>query len=169
MKINRMRIAVAGLAVGMAGNLWGLLTCRWLFKWVYEVCQPQIYRPEMLDGTFGWMLSMGASKVALGIFMVLAYAVAGQRLPGRGVRRGVWFGGLIWLLGLLPSKWSAFMSLTLPVETFLYWVANDLVASVLLGVLTVLLYEKAWGGLDRHVRGESAAGLQAQVVKSAVD
>ena len=131
-----------GFVAGMLSNLWGLLTCQWLFKWVYWLEPGNICRTEMLSANNPWLMAMGGLKIIIAIVTTLGYALVYKVMPAKGIVKGMVYGFLIWLVGLLPSRLLLYMSISISFSLILYWIANDLITYLLIGACIGALYKE---------------------------
>ncbi|HBG64625.1 MAG: hypothetical protein A2Y00_03695 [Omnitrophica WOR_2 bacterium GWF2_43_52] len=141
-KMKWKKIVVVGLVTGMVSNLWGMLTCQWLFKWVYFLEPVAICNTAMLKARTPWLLAMGILKIFIALLTTLGYGFLSKALPGKGMAKGLTYGFFIWLLGFLPSRLLLAMSTTMASGLIFYWIINDLVSYILLGACLGILYKE---------------------------
>lgn len=140
--MNLKKVITTGFVVGMISNLWGLLTCRWLFKWVYLLGPADICRTAMLNANTRWLVTMGGLKILIAIVTTFGYALAYKAMPAKGIVKGMAYGFFIWLIGCLPSRLLLYMSITISFSLILYWIANDLITYLLIGACIGALYKE---------------------------
>lgn len=140
--MNIRKIVFTGIAVGIASNIYGLITCRWLFKWVYFIDLPNIWKASMLSGNISWLISMGTMRMLISIITTLGYAILYKGLPFKSVKKGIAYGLLIWLLGLLPSRILLYLSMNISASIIIYWILDELVSYMLLGAVIGICYKE---------------------------
>ena len=140
--MNFKKIITTGFIVGMLSNLWGLVTCQWLFKWVYFLVPAGVCNTAMLGADKRWLLTMGALKIIIAILTTFGYALVYKAIPGKGIAKGMAYGFLLWLLGFLPSRLLLYMSTSLSYSLILYWIINDLLSYMLIGACVAALYKE---------------------------
>lgn len=140
--MNIKKIVFTGMIIGIVSNIYGIITCRWLFKWVYLIDSPNIWKISMLTGNTSWLISMGMIRILISIITTLGFAILYKGLPFKGAKKGIVYGLLIWLIGLLPSRILLYLSMNLSAAIIIYWILNELVSYMLLGVVIGILYEE---------------------------
>jgi len=131
----------AWLASAVFFNLWSLITCGWLFRWVYFAEPTEALRRGVLslsDGFFG--LSFLNNLILTGAFSFI-YALTEKILPGGRFRKGLIFGFFIWLVSWLLPFMRFVISLNLSIALSVYWCMNGLAVYVLTGVVIGFFYE----------------------------
>jgi len=78
--------------------------------------------------------SVGFGIIA-GILLALVYAIVRNALPSVGVRRGIVYGFLVFLIAGVPGSLSLYLLVNLPSALIAYWALEDLVAYLLGGVI----------------------------------
>ena len=78
--------------------------------------------------------SFGFALVA-GILFALVYALAGCCLPGSDMKRGAYYGFLIWLVAGIPSMLSLILLVNLPWDLVGIWTIIGLVVYLINGAL----------------------------------
>lgn len=135
-------VVTTGFIVGMISNLWGFITCQWLFKWAYYLEGAAFCRRAMLNADTGWLVVMGGLKILIAILTTLGYALVYKLIPAKGVRKGLSYGFMIWLVGFLPSRLLLLMSTTIATGLIGYWIINDLVSYLIIGAIISALYRE---------------------------
>ena len=133
---------IAWIVSGIFVNLWGFLTCGWLFRWVYFIEPTIVYRKWVLDLSpqFIFWSTVNASILA-GVF-VLVYAFIYKGIPGKGVQKGLIFGLIIWLVGCLLPVIRFAMTVNTSVVLIAYWIIDGLLIYLFLGAIISAIYKK---------------------------
>lgn len=87
------------------------------------------------------MLIMGAITLVFSVAYVLFYRCLRDKLSGGVVKKGLYFAGMIYILGALPGYLMSLVMINLSVEMYLSWMATSL-AVFALGGLTVARINK---------------------------
>jgi hypothetical protein len=53
-----------------------------------------------------WWVLLVVGNTVLAVAVAFVYAILYDGIPGRGVRKGLWFGFLVWLAALLPVAFT---------------------------------------------------------------
>lgn len=138
--MNIKRALIAGIAVWIVSFVFGWLTCGWLFNWVYEL-PPNIWKgPEAMAGlNMVWMNLVG---LFVAIVFALVYALLYKGIPGEGIRKGLMYGFIVWLVGALSGILPLPFFMTIATGVVIYWIAIDLVRYLLLGVVVAVIYKE---------------------------
>lgn len=135
-----VRIILAGLAVTIFGIVVAMLTCGWLFNWVYTLEPTNVWRPMEGGAPPMWFLVGG---FALNILMAAMYAMIRKGIPGGNrLVRGLLFGLLVWVVGMLPGMFATFTFMTVATTVVVYWTILDLVLLPIKGLIIAALYGK---------------------------
>ncbi len=96
----------------------------------------------MLTGNTSWLISMGMIRILISIVTTLGFAILYTGLPFKGAKKGIVYGLLIWLIGLLPSRILLYLSMNISASIIIYWILNELVSYMLLGAVIGILYKE---------------------------
>nr|VFK40432.1 MAG: hypothetical protein BECKTC1821E_GA0114239_100740 [Candidatus Kentron sp. TC]VFK41908.1 MAG: hypothetical protein BECKTC1821D_GA0114238_101137 [Candidatus Kentron sp. TC]VFK57671.1 MAG: hypothetical protein BECKTC1821F_GA0114240_101918 [Candidatus Kentron sp. TC] len=135
--MNYKRLTIATLIIFVLAQIWGFLTCGWLFNWIYEI-----------EPTSVW-LEMERMSLPLGLLwgfifsltFVFAYATFYAGIPGNGIKKGIRFGLLIWLVGAFPGMGSMSVYTVIAHQVIIYWVINALIQLIWQGAIVGRVYE----------------------------
>ena len=135
------RLLIAWFVTGLFFSLWGLITCGTLFRWVYFIDPSVIYNTGLLNFSFQW-----ASLAVLGNFIfaavfVMIYSIIHSSIKAKGIKKGLIFGLLLWIMGSFLFFLRVSINLK-PFVVFLYWTINDFFVFLICGVIISLIYEK---------------------------
>jgi len=126
------KILIAAIVVSVVSAVYMGLTCGWLFKGFYSLEPTNIWRP--MEGPPGALVYIG--MFLLNLIFVGVYTLISGSLPGRvAVTKGLAFGFIVWLVGILPGIFFTYMFITIAAEVVLYWMINDLVLFLLKGMI----------------------------------
>lgn len=134
------RLLLATLAVWVFGSLWVVATCGWLFNWVYEI-PPIIWKsPAEIMMTSNIVGSYLAGILAAFLF-VLVYALFYKCTPRKGVKKGLWYGFVVWLVGPLSGVITMPFYMTISTVVIGYWIINMFVSHLVMGALVGAIYK----------------------------
>jgi len=139
-KISLRKVLLAGLVVAIMSSIWGILTCGWLFNWVY-----------LLEPTIVWKDINFQDPVFLGVcyggifilnfLFAWVFALLYHGIPGEKIGKGIWYGFLIWLVGILPGMFSLYLWMNIAEIVIIYWCTNLLIERVIAGIIVALIYK----------------------------
>lgn len=73
------------------------------------------------------------ANFAIGAIYSGAYAMLGKALPGKGAMKGLKYGGLLFMLAVVPFVLTSYVLLAIPTALLLDWAVSDLLNLLLLG------------------------------------
>ena len=139
-KLNWKRIIGAGVLVWIVSFVWTMLTCGWLFNWVYGI-EPIIWRTTeqiMGAGTFIGSLLLG---LLIALIYVFVYALIYKGIPGKGVKKGLMYGALLWLVAPFSGMITMPLYMTVAITVVVYWILNALVIFLINGAIVGKIYK----------------------------
>ena len=139
--MNITRVLISGVVIWIVSFLFGWLTCAWLFNWVYEL-PPNIWvDPEIMMST-GNIIGVNIIGLIAAILFALVYAILYNGIPGDGIKKGLIYGFLMWLVGALVGLATMPFYMTIATTVVIYWILNALVINLINGVILGLIYKK---------------------------
>ena len=133
------RILIAGLVVAVFNTGFGMVTCGWFFRWVYELKPTDIWKPMNGPPPIAYYIS----AVVISILFVLVYAILNKGIPGK-IRfvKGIVFGLCVWVVGILPGMAAMYFFMTINPTVVIYWTVLGLVQTPLAGLIVAVIYGK---------------------------
>ena len=125
------KIFLGGIVVAILQSIWGMLTCGWIFNWVYTLEPTSVWRP-MEEFPVLWCIIL---TFIFSIILAYVFFIIVEGLPGRDSARGLWFGLFVWLVGALPCFSSLFLGTIISHVVLIYWLASALIVSLWSGVV----------------------------------
>jgi uncharacterized membrane protein YagU involved in acid resistance len=99
----------------------------------YSATFPEMMTPEaMWTGTLSTLL--------VGMFMGLIYSVINSAVPGMGMRKGLNYGFIVWLLA--GSMWPIMMIAFAPANIWMLELISGLISYSITGAVIAIIYEK---------------------------
>jgi len=132
-----LKIIFASIAVFVIQTGINMVTCGWLFKWVYD-----------LEPTYVWksMSCPPGSDFFLGSFLldllfVLVYVLMAEGIPGKGaVTKGMTYGIFIFATGILPGMFATYTFTNISPVVVMYWTFLGLAKVSILGAIAASIY-----------------------------
>ncbi len=130
------RIFIAGVVVTVFSTGVGMITCGWLFNWVYEIEPTNIWRAMDAPPAAYYPASL-----ALNIVLALVYALLVKGIPGKNkLIKGLVFGLCVWAVGTLPAMLGTYLFMTVALTVVIYWTIAGLVFTPLMGLIIAAIY-----------------------------
>ncbi|MFH1874776.1 MAG: hypothetical protein ABH859_06305 [Pseudomonadota bacterium] len=131
MKISK--VILASVILTILGAAYAMLTCGWLFNWVYKLEPTCVWvSSEAMKGNFFIWVNLG--QLVLYFFFVLILSRFYCCVPGPcSCCKGAVYGFFVWLIGMLPGMFSTYMFMTVNKIVVLYWTVSGLIWLVLAG------------------------------------
>ncbi|MFC1655814.1 hypothetical protein ACFL3C_03020 [Patescibacteria group bacterium] len=134
--MNVKRLILASIVIWVVSFAFIMLTCGWLFTWVYEI-PPLIWvSPE--DMNLGLSIASGLLTAFL---FTLVYAIFYKGIPGKGVKKGMIYGILLWLVGPLVGTLVMPVYMTIAWTVVIYWIIQMFILKLILGALVGAIYK----------------------------
>jgi hypothetical protein len=134
--MNYWRIFIAGVVVTVFEAAVGMITCGWLFRWVYEIEPTNIWRA--MDAP---PVAYYSGVMTLNIVLALIYALLVKGIPGKNkLIKGLVFGLCVWAVGALPAMLETYMFMTVGLAVVIYWTITSLVFTPLMGLIIAAIY-----------------------------
>ena len=134
-----LRGILGGVAFGIIGEIFGWVIYGVLFiKWTVEA--HQIWRP--MESLY-WRIGMPLADILGGLMVALAYAVLYKGIPGIGVRRGLVFGLILWLITRLAGELFFYAMCPIPFMLVVAGWIHGLIVGALGGIVVAAIYGKS--------------------------
>ncbi|MFH1536906.1 MAG: hypothetical protein ABID45_02900 [Patescibacteria group bacterium] len=139
--MNTKKIILTSIVIWIVGGIIGMLTCGWLFNWVYAI-PPIIWKTEeaMLAGSnMFWSYLFG---LMVAVIYVIIYAFLYKGLPDKGIKKGITYALIVWLVGAFSGIAPMLFYMTIAPTVVIYWLLQSLVLAFINGILLGVLYKK---------------------------
>lgn len=138
--MNWTRLIIATVIIWIMSAALIMLTCGWLFSWVYEI-PPIIWKdPTEFMSTNAMIFTYGVGIVIAFLF-TLVYAILYKGIPGKGVGKGLMYGLLLWLVGALSGMVTMPIYMTIATTVIVYWIIQALVHNLIAGLIVGAIYK----------------------------
>lgn len=138
--MNYARILIGGIVILIVSTFYTMLTCGWLFTWVYEI-EPIIWKSPALMMTQDNIIGSLASGLLGALVFIFLYGVFYKGIPGKGVKKGLMYGLLLWLLTITMGIIGMPFYMTIAWTVIVYWILNFLVWHLIMGLLVGAIYK----------------------------
>jgi hypothetical protein len=135
------KIILATIVIWLVNAVFMMLTCGWLFQWIYEL-SPVIWIPaEEMMNIYNMAMLYGLNLIVSFIF-VYVFTVIHNGVPGKGIRKGMTYGFLVWLVGSLSGMATMPFYMTISTAVIVYWLINALVKYLIDGMILGAIIKK---------------------------
>jgi len=133
------KILVAAVAVTVFGIVVGMITCGWLFNWMYQLKPAYVWKP--MEGFPGVPFLLWT--FVLNIILTVVYVVINKGIPGGNkFIKGLLFGLGVWAVGTLPGMLATYTFMVVAPPVVVYWTIVRLIETPLKGLLIAAIYGK---------------------------
>ncbi|MBD3238105.1 MAG: hypothetical protein GF332_00500 [Candidatus Moranbacteria bacterium] len=138
---EKQKFLIATIAIWAVKTLIIWLTCGWLFSWVYKIPPVNIWlEPQVMMSVKNMLYSNVIALLMSGLF-VWVYTIIYKGVPGTGIKNGINFGILIWLVSALPGMASMPFFMTIATTVIIYWIIQALVINIVSGLILGAIYK----------------------------
>jgi len=139
--MNAKRILISGVVIWIMGTMFGILTCGWLFNWVYTL-PPNIWKDPAVMMSAGNMIGANLTGFIRAIIFASVYALLYKGIPGKGAKKGMTYGIIVWLIGALSGIASMPFYMTIATTVVVYWIIQALVLDLINGAIVGAIYKE---------------------------
>lgn len=139
--MNTKKILISGVVIWVISTIFGLLTCGWLFSWVYTL-PPNIWKDPVEMMSTGNIIGGNLTGLFRAIIFALVYALLYKGIPGESVKKGMMYGILVWLVGALAGMASMPFYMTIATTVVVYWIIQALVLNLISGAIVGVIYKE---------------------------
>ena len=138
-KVDCKKISLAAIAIWIATNVLGFVTCGWLFNWVYQI-PPNIWKTaEQVAGNMVWAVLL---SLVPAILFTVVFVILYKGIPGKGIKKGINYGILVWLVSAFGGLMTMPFYMTISVTVIIYWIIQGLVVNVVNGIIVAAIYKE---------------------------
>src|SRR3990170_2566365 len=134
-----LRGILGGISFGIIGEIFGFLIYGVLFmKWSEQASQ--LWRPmESLH----WRIGMPLADIFSGLMVALAYAILYKGIPGTGIKKGLIFGLILWLITRLAGELFFYVISPIPLMLVIAGWIHGLIVGAAGGMAVAAIYGKS--------------------------
>ncbi len=134
-----LRGFLGGIAFGIIGEIFGFLIYGVLFmKWTAEA--HQIWRP--MD-SLHMRIGMPLADIFSGLMVALAYAILYNGIPGTGIKKGIIFGLILWLITRFAGELFFYVMSPIPFMLVIAGWIHGFIVGALGGTAIAVIYGKS--------------------------
>jgi hypothetical protein len=112
-----------------------------LFGWVFTLEPRGIWKWNPgADMSVGWWVFLIAGNTLAAIVFAVVYAILFKGIPGTGLRKGLVFGVIVWLIGVVPAIFTMYIMMNIHPGALLYFLAQAFVEYLVYGAVVALVY-----------------------------
>lgn len=140
--INYSKIIWAGVAINFVSFLVGGGSYL-LFGGVFELAPTSVWKwtPAMgLNIPVSWPTLL-LLNIVLALVFAWVFALLYKGIPGRGVTKGLVFGALAWLIGVLPPMTTLYLMTNIAPGALVYFTVQGLVEWLVYGAIIAAIYK----------------------------
>ncbi|MHC4608275.1 MAG: hypothetical protein ACYTAF_15300 [Planctomycetota bacterium] len=90
--------------------------------------------------TTGWWIGLIVGNTVLAVFFALVYAVLYPGIPGRGIRKGLVWGFIVWLIGVVPATFTLWALTHMAPGTLIYFTSQGFFEYLFYGAAVAVVY-----------------------------
>ncbi len=137
--MNTKKIIISSVVIWIVSVAFGFLTCGWLFNWVYQL-PPNIWKsPEAMAVNLIWMNLIG---LLTAIIFASVFALLYKGIPGQGIKKGINYGFIIWLVSALSGMITMPFYMTIATTVVVYWIILALALNIINGAIIGAIYKE---------------------------
>ena len=141
MKFNWKKIIGASLLIWIVQSIVIMLTCGWLFSWVYEI-EPVIWLDMAAMFTLTNTIAMYSASLLGAFLFVMAFNILYKGIPKKGLEKGLVFGLLVWAIAPLTGMITMPFYMTIAWTVIIYWLIQALVLYIIKGAIVGYIFRK---------------------------
>lgn len=134
--------ALAGVAAGITLIIVSTILFFALSSWTLSLYQASAAVWKPMEPLSRWVGGLYAWLMIEGIILGIAYSVIHVAIPGSGLRKGLNYGALLWILVTIPGMAMTYLFFAVPNALILDWLAEGLVSYLIAGAVLAKVYDK---------------------------
>jgi len=138
--MNIKKTIISTIILWIVGVVFTFLTCGWLFSWVYRI-PPNIWKSQAEMMSLNNMIFSNFAGIFKALVFILVFGVLYRGIPGQGVKRGLRYGFLVWMVGTLFGMITMPLYMTISETVVIYWMLQALVINLINGAIVGAIYK----------------------------
>ncbi len=131
------------LVITIIGTVISVLTCEWLFKWIYAIEPIVAWKYGLNVAPSGQAMAVNfVGELILAIILVCVFVKLYDGIPYKGWKKGVKFGFLVWLVSILPGMFATYMWMNVALAWVVYMTIMGLIVLLIKGAVIGAMYKK---------------------------
>lgn len=139
--MSAKRIIFSTIIIWIVVTLIRALTCGWLFVWVYQI-PPNIWIEPIEMVKAERFIGSNILGLVNAFVFVIVYTIIYKGIPYKGVRKGVVYGLILWLVNSFSGIASMPFYMTIASTVVVYWIAQTLVINIIIGAIVGAICKK---------------------------
>jgi len=137
--MNLKKVLIAGIIAGVVNTVYSILVCSgFIMPYLEEITGSDFW----VENTVSHIAIMTIFSFSICILWAFGYALLYKGIPGSGLSKGVAYGFLLWLLGILPQTVALHLHTTIwPEFNWVFLSINSLVRWLILGLVYAFIYK----------------------------
>jgi hypothetical protein len=144
-KINYKKAVLWGIVILIIQMIIGnLLYLNPIVSGIYEkyINHPSTKSMDYFGGQGNWIFLMALSSIILITLFIVLYLLLYQSIPGKGWKKGIVFGLMIWIIKAVPEAFNQWMLFDYPAILIIIPLINGLIGMLIFGFLLSLIFDK---------------------------
>ncbi len=139
LSFDSLRLVLAAVAMSAFDIVFGMISCGWLFSWVYRLEPTYVWRK--MEGGPGLFFMVGMLLLHLALAIVYSYLNVG--IPYESLlAKGLFFGLCLWAVSTLPMILSTYTFMSVANGVLVYWTFSLLIQKIVKALILALIYGK---------------------------
>lgn len=116
-----------------------------LFGRIFELEPTNIWKWTPAQGfnmPASWWIILFVLNIVLAITFAFVYALIEKELPGNGIRKGLSFGIIVWMVGPIPALVTMYLMMNIANGALLYFTLQSLFEWLVYGSVISLVYKE---------------------------
>ncbi len=139
--MSAKRIIFATIIIWIVVTFIRALTCGWLFVWVYQI-PPDIWIEPIEMVKADRLIGSNVLGIINAFIFVMVYSIIYKGIPYKGVRKGIIYGLLLWLVNSFTIFASMPFYMNISATVVIYWIIQSLVINVIIGAIIGAICKK---------------------------
>jgi len=138
-KINLKRVLIAGIVAGIVNTIYSILVCSGIIMpYLEEITGSDFW----VENTVSHIAIMTVFSFSICILWAFGYALLYKGIPGVRLNKGVSYGFLLWILGILPQTVALHLHTNIwPEFNWIFLSLNSLIRWLIVGVVYAGIYK----------------------------
>lgn len=136
---ENVRLLVAAVGMSVFDIVFGMISCGWLFSWIYKLEPTSVWRK--MDGGPGLFFMAGMLVLHFALAVVYSYLHIG--IPYETLyMKGLFFGLCLWAVSTLPMVLSTYTFMNVANGVLVYWTFSLLIQKLAKALIVAFIYAR---------------------------
>jgi len=141
--INFKRVLLAGIAIFFISFIVGGGSY-FLFGRVFNLEPRAIWKwtsAQGFDMSAEWWIILFLLNIILAVAFAFVYALIEKGLPGKGMRKGLSFGIIVWIVGPIPALVTMYLMMNIATGALIYFIFQSFFEWLVYGTVISVIYK----------------------------